>query len=134
MFTHSRIYKLRGVFSSKMKHEQRRTVLKKIHSPEEKPSMPVFQYASDEVKLKSRVYVWGFAQYGALGVASYVKPKQSKLPALVKQHRPARLNFAERHEVNISFPFFSINYSFRSLLFKFSRLLTSHVGMDSRYL
>lgn len=60
--------------------------------------MPVYQYVIEKPRLQTRIYVWGFAQFGALGMSNYVKPRDGKRP-LVKQHRPARLDFAEKHEV-----------------------------------
>lgn len=66
--------------------------------PEEVENMPVFQYATENTKRKKRLYLWGNAQFGALGNANFVKPKLHKFP-LESMRKPWRLPFADFHKV-----------------------------------
>ena len=47
----------------------------------------------------TRVFTWGMACYGALGVPEHLRPKQRKKPPLQAMHRPARCGFAETERV-----------------------------------
>ena len=55
-------------------------------------SFTVFQYASENPL--TRVFTWGMACYGALGVPEHLRPKQRRKAPLQAMHRPARCGFA----------------------------------------
>jgi hypothetical protein len=57
----------------------------------------VFQYASSS-QPKWRVYVWGVAEHGALGVNLQLKKSRKPISYLQK---PVRTHFAEQHKVKI---------------------------------
>jgi hypothetical protein len=59
----------------------------------------VFQYASTS-QPKWRVYVWGVAEHGALGVNLQLKKSRAPISYLPK---PVRTHFAEQHKVRIAF-------------------------------
>jgi len=58
----------------------------------------VFQYASEKPEKKERVYVWGNAEYGALGQPTFLQPRGKK-NALSVMHKPYRLPFAEFEDI-----------------------------------
>ena len=60
-------------------------------------SFAVFQYASENPL--TRVFTWGMACYGALGVPEHLRPKQRRKAPLQAMHRPARCGFAETARV-----------------------------------
>ena len=60
-------------------------------------SFAVFQYASENPL--TRVFTWGMACYGALGVPEHLRPKQRRKAPLQAMHRPARCEFAETARV-----------------------------------
>ena len=60
-------------------------------------SFAVFQYASENPL--TRVFTWGMACYGALGVPEHLRPKQRRKAPLQSMHRPARCGFAETARV-----------------------------------
>ncbi|XP_035207669.1 RCC1-like G exchanging factor-like protein isoform X2 [Stegodyphus dumicola] len=66
--------------------------------PEEVKNMPIFQYATKNTKRSRRIYMWGNAACGALGNASFVRPRIHKFP-LASMNRPWRLPFADFHKV-----------------------------------
>ena len=50
-----------------------------------------FQFAGDEARGRgSRLYVWGNAQYGALGHSGFLMPRSPKLHILTQMHKPYR--------------------------------------------
>lgn len=65
--------------------------------PAEERKLPIYQYASENPL--TRVFTWGMACYGALGVPEHLRPKQRKKPPLQAMHRPARCGFAETERV-----------------------------------
>ncbi|XP_062552861.1 RCC1-like G exchanging factor-like protein [Armigeres subalbatus] len=69
----------------------RRSVLRQDQS-----KIPVHEYPTAK-QTDTRVYVWGFAATGALGVQTSVR-KQSKAHTAVIKH-PSRLNFAENRDI-----------------------------------
>jgi len=84
-------------------YEQRRWIARKYlpknaQNPEEVSQMPIYQYATEKSKLKTSVWVWGYAQFGALGMRNYVKPVDGK-PKICKQQRPANLYFSRKNQV-----------------------------------
>ncbi|XP_067666214.1 RCC1-like G exchanging factor-like protein isoform X2 [Haliotis asinina] len=60
----------------------------------------VVQYAAENAKQAERVYVWGCATTGALGIQTYLRPdkRQSAIP---RQKRPARLKFTDIHNIKV---------------------------------
>ena len=48
----------------------------------------VYQYASENPL--TRVFTWGMACYGALGVPEHLRPRQRHNPPLKTMHRPSR--------------------------------------------
>ncbi|XP_021940725.1 RCC1-like G exchanging factor-like protein isoform X2 [Zootermopsis nevadensis] len=64
-------------------------------NPEEAEKLPVFQYASS-TQPKWRVYVWGVAEHGALGVNLQLKKSREPISYLQK---PVRTHFAEQHKI-----------------------------------
>lgn len=62
---------------------------------EESEKLPVFQYASTS-QPKWRVYVWGVAEHGALGVNLQLKKSRAPISYLPK---PVRTHFAEQHKI-----------------------------------
>ncbi|XP_069702362.1 RCC1-like G exchanging factor-like protein [Periplaneta americana] len=64
-------------------------------NPEEAEKLPVFQYASTS-EPKWRVYVWGVAEHGALGVNLQLKKSRKPISYLQK---PVRTHFAEQHKI-----------------------------------
>ncbi len=58
--------------------------------PEEKGAV-TFQFAEEErQRLRSRLYVWGNAQYGALGQPSFLMPHSPRRNILTQMHKPFR--------------------------------------------
>ena len=51
-------------------------------------SFAVFQYASENPL--TRVFTWGMACYGALGVPEHLRPRQRHKEPLKTMHRPSR--------------------------------------------
>ena len=75
---------------NKIKYEGRLRPL-----PEDRDGeMPIYDYNSSEKPL-SRVYTWGMACYGALGVPEYLRPKSKRVEPFKTMHRPARCSSAE---------------------------------------
>ncbi|XP_070533200.1 RCC1-like G exchanging factor-like protein isoform X2 [Ptychodera flava] len=58
--------------------------------------MPVFQYAGERSKRAQRLYVWGFAFTGALGIPTFVKTKGTGKPPRRYQVTPYRLDLDEK--------------------------------------
>ena len=77
--------------------------LKEIN-PEDELKLPRFVFAS--AKPMTRVYTWGMAAYGALGVPEYLRPIEKKTykgdpkKPLTTMHRPARCGLAEKRGVS----------------------------------
>ncbi|KAJ9596435.1 hypothetical protein L9F63_012553, partial [Diploptera punctata] len=61
---------------------------------EEEEKLPVFQYASSIQKC--RVYVWGLAEHGALGINLQLKKSRDPIHYLYK---PVRIHLAEHHKI-----------------------------------
>ena len=53
----------------------------------------VFVYASENPL--TRVYTWGMACYGALGIPDILRPKQKDKLPMTSLHKPSRCGFAE---------------------------------------
>ncbi|XP_069106507.1 RCC1-like G exchanging factor-like protein isoform X2 [Argopecten irradians] len=61
----------------------------------------VFQYVRENAKPTERLYVWGCATTGSLGVASYLKPaKGQRLMHCMR--RPARLKFFDDNDIKVN--------------------------------
>ncbi|XP_060066382.1 RCC1-like G exchanging factor-like protein [Ylistrum balloti] len=73
---------------------------KKIRVDEERKNH-VFQYVRDNTKPTERVYVWGCATTGSLGISSYLKPDKTQ-NFLHCMRRPARLKFFDDHNIKVS--------------------------------
>ncbi|KAK7475627.1 hypothetical protein BaRGS_00033120 [Batillaria attramentaria] len=54
----------------------------------------VVEYVGKSPRRADRVYAWGCAVTGALGIASYLRPEKTQRP-LVQQARPARVKFID---------------------------------------
>ena len=72
-------------------------------NPEDEKKLPRFVFAS--AKPMTRIYTWGMAAYGALGVPEYLRPKEKKTykgdpkKPMTTMHRPARCGLAEKRGV-----------------------------------
>lgn len=58
----------------------------------------VFQYVGKNAKKADRVYVWGYAATGALGVRRFLKPEKKQSPR-TKQLIPHRLDLHDMHNI-----------------------------------
>ncbi|XP_067139965.1 RCC1-like G exchanging factor-like protein [Centruroides vittatus] len=63
--------------------------------PEE---LPIFQYATSKSKRAVRVYIWGNAVSGCLGIPTFLRPPPGCHRQLVN-HKPTKLTFAEIYKV-----------------------------------
>ncbi|KAL5014995.1 hypothetical protein ScPMuIL_009265 [Solemya velum] len=61
----------------------------------------IFHYVGENAKRTDRVYVWGCASTGALGIKTYMKPEKNQIP-LTSMHRPARLRFLDIHDIKVT--------------------------------
>ncbi|XP_014666204.1 PREDICTED: Williams-Beuren syndrome chromosomal region 16 protein homolog isoform X2 [Priapulus caudatus] len=60
----------------------------------------VFRYASEKEKRTPRMYVWGYAKTGALGVRTFVKPERGAVAKVRDvQTKPYRLKFADHYPI-----------------------------------
>lgn len=59
------------------------------------------EYSMQTSKPSQRVYVWGYAATGALGVPAFLRPPDGK-NALVRQDKPYRLKFMDEHSLEVS--------------------------------
>ncbi|XP_041361472.1 RCC1-like G exchanging factor-like protein [Gigantopelta aegis] len=66
----------------------------------EKIKEQVTEYIGVNAQRAERVYVWGCAVTGALGIKSYLKPEKNQIPKL-KQSRPARLKFIDENDIKV---------------------------------
>ncbi|RWS22394.1 Williams-Beuren syndrome chromosomal region 16 protein-like protein, partial [Leptotrombidium deliense] len=73
--------------------------LQRGQDPEVVKKMPVFQYAGETKSKKWRVYVWGSASMGALGIANFVNPIDGKRP-VENRYRPVQLNYFNLAKIN----------------------------------
>lgn len=62
-------------------------------------NMPESRYAPDQLKNKIRLYSWGNAAFGSLGVPSFVKPRHSGQSKIPSTNRPKRVAFGNLHNV-----------------------------------
>ncbi|XP_046362557.2 RCC1-like G exchanging factor-like protein [Haliotis rufescens] len=60
----------------------------------------VVQYAAENARQAERVYVWGCATTGALGIQTYMRP-DNRQAAIPRQKRPARLKFTDIHNIKV---------------------------------
>ncbi|XP_045181417.2 RCC1-like G exchanging factor-like protein isoform X2 [Mercenaria mercenaria] len=67
----------------------------------EKRKEQVVQYQSVKATPAERVYVWGHAAAGALGVRSYLRPEKRHQKPVTVQHRPARLRFMDENDIEV---------------------------------
>ncbi|RWS05860.1 Williams-Beuren syndrome chromosomal region 16 protein-like protein [Dinothrombium tinctorium] len=67
--------------------------LKRGQDPEKVKQMPVFQFVGKNLEKKTRVYTWGSAETGALGIANLVKPSDRFKKPRPAVWRPLRLTF-----------------------------------------
>lgn len=70
---------------------------KRRHLQREARKQEVIQYQGVNTKPAERVYVWGYAATGALGVRSYLRPERNQC-LVTEQHRPARLRFMDEND------------------------------------
>lgn len=73
----------------------------------------VFQYAGDNVKYADRLYGWGCAATGALGLKTLIKPERRQKVRLT-QLTPLRIDFSHHHRVKVKH--MSCGYGFTSYL------------------
>lgn len=76
------------------------TTKKKVHDPSEEELLPIFQYPISK-STDRRVYVWGFAETGALGIhlPRGKKGKKSYKNNFKLVWHPMRSSFAERFDI-----------------------------------
>nr|XP_022314490.1 RCC1-like G exchanging factor-like protein [Crassostrea virginica] len=70
----------------------------------------------DNAPKAERVYVWGCAATGALGISSYVRYQDKKQKYLAQMNRPARLRFLLEH--NLVAKSIDCGYGFTALILK----------------
>lgn len=70
----------------------------------------------DNMPKAERVYVWGCAATGALGISSYVRHQEKKQKYLAQMSRPARLRFLLEH--NLVAKSVDCGYGFTALILK----------------
>lgn len=58
----------------------------------------VVEYVGKSPRRADRVYAWGCAVTGALGIASYLRPEKTQRP-IVHQSRPARVKYIDIHHM-----------------------------------
>lgn len=73
----------------------------KRHAAREKRKEEVIQYQSEKAKPAERVYVWGHAASGALGVRTYMRPEKKQQAPVIIQYRPARLRFMDENDIEV---------------------------------
>ncbi|XP_033731374.1 RCC1-like G exchanging factor-like protein [Pecten maximus] len=61
----------------------------------------VFQYVRDNAKPTERLYVWGCATTGSLGISSYLKPAKGQ-SFMQCMRRPARLKFFDNYDIKVT--------------------------------
>ncbi|XP_021365239.1 RCC1-like G exchanging factor-like protein isoform X2 [Mizuhopecten yessoensis] len=61
----------------------------------------VFQYVRENAKPTERLYVWGCATTGSLGISSYLKPGKGQNMMLCMR-RPARMKFFDDHGIKVT--------------------------------
>ncbi|KAK3576942.1 hypothetical protein CHS0354_017617 [Potamilus streckersoni] len=61
----------------------------------------IFQYAGEDAKGADRIYVWGNATTGALGIKTYLRPKRYGQHEILTQKKPARLRFMDVHKFKV---------------------------------
>ncbi|XP_060579337.1 RCC1-like G exchanging factor-like protein isoform X2 [Ruditapes philippinarum] len=71
------------------------------HEARERRKKEVIQLKSEKGTPAERVYVWGHAAAGALGVRSYLRPERSSQSPVKIQHRPARLRFMDENDIQV---------------------------------
>lgn len=77
------------------------TSLGKKLEPLSVDEMPIYQYVGVDSKRVDRVYVWGIAHTGALGVKQFVKPDRgSRAKPKIYQAKPFRLKFADKYPIS----------------------------------
>ncbi|XP_015587442.1 RCC1-like G exchanging factor-like protein [Cephus cinctus] len=86
---------IRSCSSALIKRSKKGASVKKPKGPKQKlKTLPEFQYPVSEASDR-RLYVWGLAEHGALGLAISTKGKNN----IAYTHNPRRLSFGERHKV-----------------------------------
>lgn len=74
---------------------------KKRQIKQEEIKETVYQFTVENVnQLQERIYVWGFAATGALGIKSYLRP-QKKQTAISSMNRPAQMKFFESNNMKV---------------------------------
>ncbi|CAG2230749.1 RCC1L [Mytilus edulis] len=61
----------------------------------------ITQYAGDNSKRADRVYAWGCASTGAIGIPSYLKPEKGQHP-IYTVRQPARVKFMDRANLKVT--------------------------------
>ncbi|XP_076456866.1 RCC1-like G exchanging factor-like protein isoform X2 [Babylonia areolata] len=59
----------------------------------------VMEYVGKNPRRADRVYAWGCATTGALGIASYLRPEKKQRP-IAQQCRPARVKFFDSNDIH----------------------------------
>ncbi|XP_064652594.1 RCC1-like G exchanging factor-like protein isoform X3 [Lineus longissimus] len=60
----------------------------------------VYQHAGENTKRADRVYAWGYAGTGALGVPTFVEPEGNQNP-VISRNRPYRLRRLDEHNIKV---------------------------------
>lgn len=71
---------------------------KRVEDPDVIKAKPVFQYATETLKPRKRVYTWGLATSGALGNPGFVLPDNGRKP-VEEWRKPHRMNYVNDMEV-----------------------------------
>lgn len=80
------------------RHASSKTVRKRKRKQRDET---VFQYASKNTKRSDRVYVWGYAATGSLGVRNFVEPSKRGSSTRLQQHIPHRLDFWTKNQLKV---------------------------------
>jgi hypothetical protein len=64
----------------------------RLLAPEEEGAGLTYQFAGEEQR-ELRLYVWGNAEYGALGQPGFLMPRSVKRNILTQMHKPYRFDF-----------------------------------------
>lgn len=75
--------------------------LSSIQTADEKAALPVYKLATKDRRRTDRIYVWGFAQFGALGKKQFLKPTSGQKP-IHALHKPCRLELGHWKVVDLA--------------------------------
>ncbi|XP_076082963.1 RCC1-like G exchanging factor-like protein isoform X1 [Mytilus galloprovincialis] len=93
----------------------------------------ITQYAGDNSKRADRVYAWGCASTGAIGIPSYLKPEKKGQHPIYTVRQPARIKFMDR--ANLKVTKVGCGYGFTVYVttsFRGNRLYGTGINTDSQ--